>query len=100
MSDEIERDELELDVCFVGAGPSGLAGAIHLADLITEHNKRAESGEGQKLEPAIAVIEKGAEPGSHMLSGAVMDPRGTGPKASNGKSGISKPGRASSMAGW
>jgi len=77
MSDEITRDELELDVCFVGAGPSGLAGAIHLADLVAEHNRGVEAGgEGRKLEPAVAVIEKSAEPGAHMLSGAVMDPRG------------------------
>ena len=77
MSENIERDELELDVCFVGAGPAGLAGAIHLADLVAQHNMRVESdGEGEKLEPAIAVIEKSAEPGGHILSGAVMDPRG------------------------
>ena len=77
MSENIERDELELDVCFVGAGPAGLAGAIHLADLVAEHNQRIETGgEGEKLEPAIAVIEKAAEVGSHSLSGAVMDPRG------------------------
>jgi electron-transferring-flavoprotein dehydrogenase len=77
MIDDIVRDELELDVCFVGAGPSGLAGAIHLADLVAEHNRRVEAGEAEKkLEPSIAVIEKAAEPGAHCLSGAVMDPRG------------------------
>jgi electron-transferring-flavoprotein dehydrogenase len=72
MTDDFVRDELELDVCFVGAGPSGLAGAIHLADLVAQHNQNAE----KKLEPSIAVIEKAAEPGAHILSGAVMDPRG------------------------
>ncbi len=77
MTEEIQRDELELDVVFVGAGPSGLAGAIHLADLVAEHNRRVDEGApGEKLEPAVAVIEKSAEPGAHMLSGAVMDPRG------------------------
>jgi electron-transferring-flavoprotein dehydrogenase len=77
MNDDIQRDELELDVVFVGAGPAGLAGAIHLADLVAEHNRRVEGGAGgAKLEPAIAVIEKAAEPGGHSLSGAVMDPRG------------------------
>ena len=61
MSDAIERDELELDVCFVGAGPSGLAGAIHLADLVAKHNQEVEAGgEGSKLELAIAVIDKAA----------------------------------------
>ncbi len=45
--------------------------------LVGEHNRRVEGGaEGTKLEPAIAVIEKAAEPGGHSLSGAVMDPRG------------------------
>jgi len=77
MNEEIQRDELELDVVFVGAGPAGLAGAVHLADLVAAHNEQVEkSGEGKKLEPAIAVIEKSAEIGAHMLSGAVMDPRG------------------------
>ncbi|NNF07781.1 MAG: electron transfer flavoprotein-ubiquinone oxidoreductase [Candidatus Eisenbacteria bacterium] len=77
MAEDFERDELELDVLFVGAGPAGLAGAIHLGDLVAAHNEKIEaSGEGQKLEPAIAVIEKAMEPGAHQLSGAVMDPRG------------------------
>jgi electron-transferring-flavoprotein dehydrogenase len=74
MAEDLVRDELELDVCFVGAGPSGLAGAIHLADLVAEHNQKADGG--KKLEPSIAVIEKSAEPGAHIFSGAVMDPRG------------------------
>ncbi len=77
MNEEIQRDELELDVLFVGAGPAGLAGAIHLADLVAEHNAAVEAGGGgTRLEPAIAVIEKAGEIGAHMLSGAVMDPRG------------------------
>jgi len=71
--DAIQRDELEFDVLFVGAGPSGLAGAIHLADLVAAHNAGDPAA---KLSPEIAVIEKSAEPGAHMLSGAVMDPRG------------------------
>jgi electron-transferring-flavoprotein dehydrogenase len=77
MTEDIQRDKLEIDVCFVGAGPAGLAGAIHLADLVAAHNRSVgTTGEGTKLEPAIAVLEKGAEPGHHALSGAVMDPRG------------------------
>jgi len=66
-----ERETLEIDVLFVGAGPAGLAGAYHLAKLIEAHNR---SG-GKKLEPSIAVLEKGKEVGSHALSGAVLDPR-------------------------
>jgi len=77
MTDDIARDELELDVLFVGAGPAGLSGAIHLADRIAAHNEAvAAGGEGRALEPSIAVIDKAAEPGAHQLSGAVLDPRG------------------------
>ncbi|MEO6835747.1 MAG: electron transfer flavoprotein-ubiquinone oxidoreductase [Candidatus Tumulicola sp.] len=60
-----ERDRLEVDVLFVGAGPASLAGAIRLGQLA--------KAAGRELE--ILVIEKGGEIGSHGLSGAVMDPR-------------------------
>ncbi|HEY2291566.1 MAG TPA: electron transfer flavoprotein-ubiquinone oxidoreductase [Thermoanaerobaculia bacterium] len=63
MSDE--RETLELDVVFVGAGPASLAGACHLARLAKQNG----------LELAIAVLEKGREITSHALSGAVVDPR-------------------------
>src|ERR1044072_6829378 len=39
--DDVEREVLEFDVQFVGAGPAGLAGAIHLADLVARHNAAA-----------------------------------------------------------
>jgi electron-transferring-flavoprotein dehydrogenase len=67
-----EREVLDLDVLFVGAGPASLAGAYHLARLVRDHN---EKGEGDPLEVAMAVLEKGQEIGSHALSGAVVDPR-------------------------
>jgi electron-transferring-flavoprotein dehydrogenase len=67
-----ERETLDIDVLFVGAGPASLAGAYRLARLIEEHNA---SGHGHPLEVSIAVLEKGAEIGSHALSGAVVDPR-------------------------
>ncbi|HEY5257552.1 MAG TPA: electron transfer flavoprotein-ubiquinone oxidoreductase [Candidatus Baltobacteraceae bacterium] len=60
-----QRDQLDVDVLFVGAGPASLAGAYRLAEL----SKAA----GRELE--IVVIEKGAEVGNHALSGAVLDPR-------------------------
>jgi electron-transferring-flavoprotein dehydrogenase len=63
MSDE--RETLELDVVFVGAGPASLAGAYHLARLAKQ------SG----LELTIGVLEKGREITSHAISGAVVDPR-------------------------
>ena len=73
----MEREELPCDVVFVGAGPSCLAGAIHLANLIESHNEALASGEkeGEPIdEPMIVVIEKGYEVGAHQLSGAVVDP--------------------------
>ena len=67
-----ERETLEQDVVFVGAGPASLAGAYHLARLIEEHN--AGAGASSPIEAEIAVLEKGAEVGSHGFSGAVVDP--------------------------
>jgi electron-transferring-flavoprotein dehydrogenase len=55
---------LGVDVLFVGGGPASLAGAIKLMQMAKEKN----------LELEVALIEKGAEIGSHALSGAVMDP--------------------------
>jgi electron-transferring-flavoprotein dehydrogenase len=72
MSDQ-ERETLEIDVLFVGAGPASLAGAYHLSRLLREHNAR--SAPAARLEVSIAVLEKGHEIGSHALSGAVVDPR-------------------------
>jgi electron-transferring-flavoprotein dehydrogenase len=55
------REAMDCDVVIVGAGPAGLAAAIRL----------------KQLDPAVSVVvlEKGSEPGAHVLSGAVMDPR-------------------------
>ncbi len=61
----VERESIEFDVLFVGGGPAGLAGAIKLMQL----------AKGKNLSLEVALIEKGAEIGSHALSGAVMDPR-------------------------
>ena len=74
----MEREEMPVDVLFVGAGPANLAGAIHLMDLIEAHNEKVAYGdiEGDALdEPMICLIEKGSEIGSHQFSGAVLDPR-------------------------
>jgi len=74
----VERETLEMDVVFVGAGPANLGGALHLARLVREHDEAIAEGkkEGKPLGSIeIAVIEKGATVGAHILSGAVMDPR-------------------------
>ncbi|MFN2598859.1 MAG: 4Fe-4S dicluster domain-containing protein [Pyrinomonadaceae bacterium] len=74
----MERESLEMDVVFVGAGPANLSGALHLARLVAEHDELIAEGkrEGKPLgEVQIAVIEKGAYVGAHILSGAVMDPK-------------------------
>src|SRR6267142_4181861 len=74
----MERESLEFDVVFVGAGPANLSGALHLARLVKEHNNAVAKGEytGEALgDVEICVIEKGAAVGAHILSGAVMDPR-------------------------
>ncbi len=73
----IEREQLEMDVVFVGAGPANLAAALHLKAKIAEHDEFIEKGvkKGRKIgDLEIAIVEKGAFVGAHILSGAVMDP--------------------------
>jgi electron-transferring-flavoprotein dehydrogenase len=72
-----EREQLEVDVLCVGAGPASLSTALRLAFLIEIHNRAVASGArtGEPLDPTILVVEKGREVGSHALSGAVVDPR-------------------------
>jgi len=73
-----ERDTLELDVLFVGAGPASLGGAIRLAELYQKHNAEVKAGTrpGPELSTEnIMVIEKAGAIGDHGISGAVLDPR-------------------------
>ena len=65
-----ERESLEFDIVYVGAGPANLASAIHLQRLVKRHNAQSSDG----LDPAIAIIDKGRYPGAHLLSGALVDP--------------------------
>lgn len=61
----MERESMEFDVVIVGAGPAGLATACRLGQLAQENEQ----------ELMICVVEKGADIGAHILSGAVFEPR-------------------------
>jgi electron-transferring-flavoprotein dehydrogenase len=64
-------ERIEVGVLIVGAGPAGLACAIRLGQLLAEQPAVAE----RMGDVPIAVLEKGKQPGSHLLSGAVVNPR-------------------------
>ena len=72
-----EREQIPMDVVFVGAGPANLAAALHLKSEIKKHDELVEKGfkQARKIgDLEIAIVEKGSFVGAHILSGAVMDP--------------------------
>jgi len=75
---------MKAGVVFVGGGPAGLAGALHLTRLIAEHNAAVAKGEkpGKRIDEeslgvdmVVAVIEKATNLGDHTCSGAVIEPK-------------------------
>jgi electron-transferring-flavoprotein dehydrogenase len=73
----VEREQIPMDVVFVGAGPANLAAALHLKKEAKRHDEMVE----KRLKPGrvigdleICIVEKGSFVGAHILSGAVMDP--------------------------
>src|ERR671916_3196148 len=65
-----EEERIEVGVVIVGGGPAGLACAIRLTQLLEDEPQLAES----LGEVPVAVVEKGKTTGSHLLSGAMMEP--------------------------
>jgi electron-transferring-flavoprotein dehydrogenase len=66
-----QDERIEVGVLIVGAGPAGLACAIRLGQLLDGAPELRE----RLGEVPVAVLEKGKQPGSHLLSGAVVNPR-------------------------
>src|SRR5918992_2670368 len=65
-----EDERIEVGVVIVGGGPAGLACAVRLTQLLAEDEQLMES----LGEVPVALVEKGKGPGSHLLSGAMMNP--------------------------
>jgi electron-transferring-flavoprotein dehydrogenase len=65
-------ERIDVGVLIVGGGPAGLAAAIRVGQILQERPELAE----RLGDVPVCVVEKGKAPGSHALSGAVVNPRG------------------------
>ncbi|KTD16261.1 electron transfer flavoprotein-ubiquinone oxidoreductase [Legionella jordanis] len=61
----MQHETMEYDVVIVGGGPAGLSAAIKLKQLAVSDNR----------ELSVCILEKGAQIGAHIISGAVLEPR-------------------------
>ncbi len=66
------EERIDVGILVVGGGPAGLAAAIRAAQILDERPDLAE----RLGDVPVCVVEKGTVAGSHVLSGAVVDPRG------------------------
>jgi electron-transferring-flavoprotein dehydrogenase len=74
---ELKRERFQTDVLIAGAGVAGISTAIRLLQRVNAHNAAVEEGRlsaGRLEMPQVMVVEKAADIGNHVVSGAAVDP--------------------------